>query len=357
MPYQDIVALLGPQAQSLLSHQCQLLPKELLQFPSGDHVRSVFGSSDRNERTLHNLERLYGHGRLGGSGYLSILPVDQDIEHTAAYSFYKNPIYFDPENVVKLALEAGCSGIASTFGALGLVANKYADKIPFIVKINHNELLTYPNKWSQIMFGQVRQAAEMGAVAVGATIYFGSADSNRQITEIAAAFYEAHQLGMATILWCYPRNPAWTDSKGVNYESSADVTAQANRLGVTLGADIIKQKMPEIDGAFLKFKFAKYDKQMYEQTCTEHPIDMLRLQVMACYAGKISLLNSGGESHATGDLESDLRASVTAAVINKRGGGAGLIMGRKAFKRPMAEGVKILQAVQDVYLEERIQLA
>jgi class I fructose-bisphosphate aldolase len=357
MTYQEIVTLLGAQAKYLLTHQCQLLPKELIHFPKADHVQSVFANSDRSEAVINNLSRLYGHGRLANTGYLSILPVDQDLEHTAAYSFYKNPIYFDPENILRLALEANCSGIASSLGTLGLVAKKYADKIPFIVKINHNELLTYPNKWDQIMFASVQQAYDMGAVAVGATIYFGSENSNRQIVEVAAAFAKAHQLGLATILWCYPRNPAWTNAKKVNYESAADITAQANRLGVTIEADIIKQKMPDRDGGFLEFKFAKYDKQMYESLSTENPIDMLRLQVMACYAGKISLLNSGGESNAQGDFTADLKESVTHAVINKRAGGAGLIMGRKAFKRPMNEGIKILQAVQDVYLEERIDLA
>lgn len=356
MTYQEIIELLGSEAQYLLAHQCRLLPKELIEFPKSDHVQNVFLDSDRSERVIQNLSKLYGHGRLGNTGYLSILPVDQDIEHNASYSFYKNPIYFDPENVVKLAMEANCNGVASTLGALGLVSKKYADKIPFIVKINHNELLTYPNKWDQIMFAQVRQAYEMGAVAIGATIYFGSKESNRQIVEVSKAFYEAHQLGLATILWCYPRNSAFSD-KGENYESAADVTSYANRLGVTIEADIIKQKMPENDGAFLKFKFGKQNKEMYETLSTENPIDMVRLQVMNCYAGKISLINSGGESSEDGDYQKDLQAAVKTAVINKRAGGAGLIMGRKAFKRPIDEGVKIIQAVQDVYLEEHIGLA
>ena len=356
MTYQEVIDLLGSEARYLMAHQCQLLPKELIEFPKSDHVQSVFTNSDRNEKVIHSLERLYSHGRLANTGYLSILPVDQDIEHNACYSFYKNPIYFDPENVIRLAMEAKCNGVASTLGALGLVSKKYADKIPFIVKVNHNELLTYPNKWDQILFAQVKQAYEMGAVAIGATIYFGSKESNRQIVEISKAFYEAHQLGLATILWCYPRNSAWEDKDG-NYESAADITSYANRLGVTIEADIIKQKMPNIDGAFRKFKFGKENKEMYETLSTENPIDMVRLQVMNCYAGKISLINSGGESSEDGDFQKDLKAAIKTAVINKRAGGAGLIMGRKAFKRPMNEGVKIIQAVQDVYLEEHIDLA
>ena len=356
MIYQDIVNSLGDEAKYLLAHQCKLLPKELILFPKGDHVSQVFTDSDRNEKVIHNLEKLYGHGRLAHTGYLSILPVDQDIEHNASYSFYKNPLYFDPENIVKLAIEAQCNGLASTLGALGLLSKKYADKIPFIVKINHNELLTYPNKWDQILFAQVRQAYEMGAVAIGATIYFGSTASNRQIVEIAKAFYEAHQLGLATILWCYPRNSAWQDKED-NYESAADITSYANRLGVTIEADIIKQKMPEKDGAFRKFKFGKENKEMYESLSTENPIDMVRLQVMNCYAGKISLINSGGESSSDGNLQTDLHEAIRTAVINKRAGGAGLIMGRKAFKRPMNEGVEIIRAVQDVYLEKQIDLA
>jgi class I fructose-bisphosphate aldolase len=356
MTYQEIIDILGSEAQYLLAHQCQLLPKELLEFPKADHVQSVFANSDRNEEVIQNLERLYQHGRLSNTGYLSILPVDQDVEHNANYSFYKNPLYFDPENVVKLALEANCSGVAASLGALGLVSKKYADKIPFIVKINHNELLTYPNKWDQILFAQVRQAYNMGAVAIGATIYFGSQASSRQIAEISQAFYEAHQLGLATILWCYPRNQAWRD-KNISYESAADVTSYANRLGVTIEADIIKQKMPINDGALRKFKFGKENAEMYETLSTENPIDMVRLQVMNCYAGKISLLNSGDESDEQGDWQKDLKAAIKSAVINKRAGGAGLIMGRKAFKKPMAEGIKIIQAVQDVYLEANIDLA
>lgn len=356
MTYQEIVELLGNEADYLLGHRCQALPKELLQFPSPNHVREIFSDSDRNEKVIENLEKLYGHGRLANTGYLSILPVDQGIEHTASYSFYKNPIYFDPENIVKLAIEGGCNAVASTLGALGLVSRKYASKIPFIVKINHNELLTYPNKWDQVLFAQVKQAADMGAVAIGATIYFGSKESNRQIVEISKAFYEAHKLGLATILWCYPRNKDW-QTKECDYNRSADVTSQANHLGVTIEADIIKQKLPECDGAFHKLKFAKSNPEMYEALTTENPIDMLRLQVINCYSGKINLINSGGASSDKGDFNEDLRAAVRTAVINKRAGGAGLIMGRKAFKRPMDEGIKILNAVQDVYLEKQIDLA
>lgn len=356
MTYQEIVDVLGAEAKTLLTHQCRALSKDLIHPPSPNHVQEVFSASDRNEKVKENLARLYGHGRLGHSGYLSILPVDQDIEHTANYSFYQNPRYFDPENIVRLAMEAECSGLAASLGSLGLLSNKYAEKIPLIVKINHNELLTYPNKHDQIFFAQVEQAYNMGAVAVGATIYFGSAESNRQIVEVAQAFYRAHQLGLATILWAYPRNPAWRD-KDVNYESSADITSQANHLGVTIEADIIKQKMPTIDGAFKIFHFAKENDQMYESLATEHPIDLLRLQVINCYAGRINLLNSGGESSHDGDFQTDLKDALRTAVINKRGGGAGVIMGRKAFKRPTDEGVKILQAVQDVYLEQRISLA
>lgn len=356
MTYQEIVDLLAGEAKSLLNHSCRPLPKELIHAPNPDHVREIFLNSDRNEKVIENLERIYGHGRLGHSGYLSILPVDQDIEHSANYSFYKNPLYFDPENIVRLAIESESSGLASSLGTLGIISTKYADKIPFIVKINHNELLTYPNKHDQIFFAQVEQAYNMGAVAIGATIYYGSANSNRQIIEVAEAFYRAHQLGLATILWTYPRNSAWTN-KDKNYESAADITSQANRLGVTIEADIIKQKLPDSDGAYRLFDFAKHNKEMYETLTTENPIDLLRLQVINCYAGRINLLSSGGESNSQGDYKSDLASAIRTAVINKRGGGVGVIMGRKAFKRPMDEGIKIIRAVQDVYLEERISLA
>ncbi|MPM46692.1 Fructose-bisphosphate aldolase class 1 [bioreactor metagenome] len=356
MTYQNIVDLLGNEAKYLLAHQCVQLPKELFHEPSPNHVKEVFSQSDRNDRVIENLERLYGHGRLGHTGYLSILPVDQDVEHNASYSFYKNPLYFDPENILRLAITAECNGIASTLGTLGAVAKKYAERIPFIVKLNHNELLTYPNKWDQIFFASVRQAAEMGAVAVGATIYFGSAESNRQIQEVSRAFEEAHRLGLATILWAYPRNAAWKN-KSSDYQEAADITSYANHLGVTIEADIIKQKLPNSDGAFRHFAFAKENKEMYESLGSENPIDLLRIQAMNCYAGRINLLSSGGESAADGDYQRDLQAAIRAAVINKRGGGNGLIMGRKAFKRPFDEGVKIIQAVQDVYLEDRITVA
>lgn len=356
MSYEEIVKLLGNEAKYLLAHRCEALPKNLIYQVNPHQVQEIFSQSDRSEKVLQNLTKLYAHGRLGNTGYLSILPVDQGIEHTANYSFYKNPLYFDPSNIVKLALEAESNGVASTLGVLGLVSKKYADQIPFIVKINHNELLTYPNKWDQVLFAQVRQAADMGAVAIGATIYFGSPESNRQIVEISQAFYEAHRLGLATILWCYPRNQAWK-TKEADYNSSADITAQANHLGVTIEADIIKQKLPTTDGAFQTLKFAKSNKEMYEELTTENPIDLVRLQVMNCYAGKISLLNSGGESNEEGDYQADLAAAIKTAVINKRAGGAGLIMGRKAFKRPMDEGIKLLRAVQDVYLDEQITLA
>ncbi|HOC07520.1 class I fructose-bisphosphate aldolase [Candidatus Woesebacteria bacterium] len=356
MTYEEIAKLLDHEAKYLLTHRCENLPKDLIYQVNPNQVREIFSQSDRSQSVIENLEKIYGHGRLANTGYLSILPVDQDIEHTASFSFYKNPLYFDPENIIRLALEAESNAIASSLGALALLSKKYADRIPFIVKINHNELLTYPNKWDQTLFAQVKQAYELGAVAIGATIYFGSPESNRQIREVSAAFYQAHQLGMATILWCYPRNSAW-ETKDADYNSSADITAQANRLGVTIEADIIKQKMPTIDGAFRHFKFAKYSDQMYETLSTENPIDMLRLQVINCYAGKIPLLNSGGESAPEADFTKDLKAAVRSAVINKRAGGAGLILGRKAFKRPMEEGVKLLRAVQDVYLEEQITIA
>lgn len=356
MTYEEIAKLLDQEAKYLLAHRCDLLTKDLIYQVNPNQIQEIFSQSNRSSQLIENLEKIYGHGRLANTGYLSILPVDQDIEHNANFSFYKNPLYFDPENIIRLALEAQSSAIASAFGALALFSKKYADKIPFIVKINHNELLTFPNKWDQIIFAQVKQAYELGAVAIGATIYFGSAESNRQITEISQAFDEAHRLGMATILWCYPRNSAWK-SKEADYNSSADITSQANHLGVTIGADIIKQKMPNIDGAYRQFKFAKYNDEMYESLSTENPIDMLRLQVINCYAGKIPLLNSGGESDAEGDFDKDLRAAVKSAVINKRAGGAGLILGRKAFKRTMQEGVRLLQAVQDVYLNEQITIA
>ena len=312
----------------------------------------MFGNSNRNSQVLRSLSQLYNHGNLAGTGYLSILPVDQGIEHSAAFSFYKNPDYFDPENIIKLAMEAGCNGVASTFGVLGLNARKYAHKIPFIVKINHNELLTYPNKYDQTLFGKVKNAWDMGAIAVGATIYFGSAESNRQLKEIAEAFEEAHNLGMATILWCYTRNEAFKTNKE-DYHAAADVTGQANHLGVTIQADIIKQKLPTNNFGFKEIGFGKYDDEMYKTLTTDHPIDLCRLQVANCYMGKIGLINSGGGSKG----KSDLSEAVTTAVINKRAGGSGLIMGRKAFQKPFSEGVKVLQSVQEVYLDDKISIA
>ncbi len=351
MTYQEIVALLGPEGEDLLTHTCNKIPKNLITTPSKDHVDQIFKHSDRNKKVLANLKRLYNSGNLAGSGYLSILPVDQGIEHTAAYSFYKNPIYFDPENIVKLALAGGCNGVASTLGVLGLVSKKYAAQIPFIVKINHNELLTYPTKHDQILFANVKQAYDLGAVGIGATIYFGSKESNRQIEEISQAFAQAHQLGMLTILWCYPRN-RFFDKDGQNYESAADVTGQAIHLGATIEADIVKQKMPAgIDG-MRQIGFGKYTNEMYDTLLSNHPIDLVRFQVANSYAGKIDLLNSGGES-----TSNDLQDAVRTAVINKRGGGAGLIMGRKAFSKPFQQGLEILTAVQSVYLSKEITIS
>jgi len=350
------IELLGDKASYLLDHTCKTIDKDMIHLPGADFIDRSFMQTNRSPQVLRSLQALYGSGRLANTGYLSILPVDQGIEHTAGASFAPNPIYFDPENIVKLAIEAGSNAVASTFGVLASVSRQFAHKIPFIVKINHNELLTYPNKWDQVLFAQVKQARNLGAVAIGATIYFGSNKASRQLVEIAQAFYEAHRLGLATILWCYPRNKAWK-TKDVDYNFSADITAQANHLGVTIEADIIKQKLPTTNGAFRALKFGKYNDQMYEALGTENPIDLVRLQVINCYAGKIPLLNSGGESDLDGDYQTDLTAAIKSAVINKRAGGSGLIMGRKAFKRPMNEGIRILQAVQDVYLEERITLA
>lgn len=348
----DIVELLGEKADFYLEHVCEKITKDELQVPSKNSLEKVFGNSNRNSQVLRSLSQLYNHGNLAGTGYLSILPVDQGIEHSAAFSFYKNPDYFDPENIIKLAMEAGCNGVASTFGVLGLNARKYAHKIPFIVKINHNELLTYPNKYDQTLFGKVKNAWDMGAIAVGATIYFGSAESNRQLKEIAEAFEEAHNLGMATILWCYTRNEAFKTNKE-DYHAAADVTGQANHLGVTIQADIIKQKLPTNNFGFKEIGFGKYDDEMYKTLTTDHPIDLCRLQVANCYMGKIGLINSGGGSKG----KSDLSEAVTTAVINKRAGGSGLIMGRKAFQKPFSEGVRVLQSVQEVYLDNKINIA
>ena len=350
--YEHIVELLGDKASYYLDHVSEKITKDELQLPEKNVVDKVFVPSDRNTRVLGSLSKLYDHGNLAGKGYLSILPVDQGIEHSAAFSFYKNPDYFDPENIIKLAVEAGCNGVASTFGGLGLYARKYAHKIPFVVKINHNQLLTYPAQYDQTLFGTVREAWNMGATAVGATIYFGSEESNRQLKEISEAFAEAHGLGMATILWCYTRNEAFKTDKE-DYHSSADLTSQANHLGVTIQADIIKQKLPTTNYGFKNIGFGKYDDAMYETLTTEHPIDLCRLQVANCYMGKIGLINSGGGSKG----ESDLAEAIITAIVNKRAGGSGLILGRKAFQRPFKEGVELLQAVQGVYLEKKITIA
>jgi class I fructose-bisphosphate aldolase len=352
----DIHGLLGQEAQDLLTHECKTIPRSMLHLPGPDFVDRVWAQSDRNPRVLSALQRIFGTGRLAGTGYLSILPVDQGIEHSAGASFAKNPIYFDPENIIKLAIEGGCNAVATTFGVLGAMSRKYAHRIPFVVKINHNELLSYPNSYDQVLFGTIREAWNLGAVAVGATIYFGSEESRRQIVEIAEAFEEAHELGMATILWCYLRNSAFTvkneDGSKTDYHVAADLTGQANHLGVTIQADIVKQKAPETNGGFLALKFGKTDKLMYSQLCTDHPIDMTRYQVANCYMGRVGLINSGGASG-----ENDLAQAVRTAVINKRAGGMGLISGRKAFQKPMDEGIQLLNAIQDVYLDPSVTIA
>lgn len=351
-----IQELLGDEAQVLLDHTCKTIPKENLHLPGGDFVDRVWASSDRNPKALRSLQSLYHHGRLAGTGYLSILPVDQGVEHSAGASFAPNPEYFDPENIVKLAIEGGCNGVASTFGVLGAVARKYAHKIPFIVKINHNELLTYPNQFDQVMFGTVDQAWNMGAVAVGATIYFGSENATRQIVEVSEAFAYAHELGMATILWCYLRNPKFKTAEG-DMHTAADLTGQANHLGVTIQADIIKQKLPERNGGYnvlnTESSYGKTNPKIYSELTTDNPIDLVRYQVANCYMGRCGLINSGGESKGSGDLADAVRT----AVINKRGGGSGLISGRKAFQRPMKEGVELLNAIQDVYLCKDVTVA
>ena len=347
--------LLGPEADSLLKHVCKTIPKQSLHLPGPDFVDRIFVPSDRNSRVLSNLQRMFGTGRLAGTGYLSILPVDQGIEHSGGASFAKNPAYFDPENIVKLALEGGCNAVASTYGVLGMVARKYAHKIPFLVKINHNELLTYPNQFNQVLFGTVKEAHDMGAAAIGATIYFGSDQSTRQIIEVSEAFAHAHELGMATVLWCYLRNGAFKKDK--DYHVAADLTGQANHLGVTIQADIIKQKMPENNGGFKALNmggtsYGKFDERMYTELSSDHPIDLTRYQVANCYMGRAGLINSGGASG-----KNDLADAVKTSVINKRAGGMGLISGRKAFQRPMADGVKLLNAIQDVYLDDSITVA
>jgi class I fructose-bisphosphate aldolase len=351
----QITQLLGDRAETLLQHECKTLSKDLLHIPGPDWVERIFLPSDRNPRVLGNLQRLYGTGRLAGTGYLSILPVDQGIEHSAGASFAKNPLYFDPENIVKLAIEGGCNAVASTFGVLGSVARKYAHRIPFLVKINHNELLTFPNKAEEILFGTVDQAWNMGAAAVGATIYFGGEDATREITEIAEAFAYAHELGMATVLWCYLRNPAF--KKDQDYHVSADLTGQANHLGSTIQADIVKQKLPENNGGYRALNmgdssYGKFDDRIYTQLASDHPIDLCRYQVANSYLGRAGLINSGGASGSH-----DLADAVTTAVINKRAGGMGLISGRKAFQRPMHEGIELLNAIQDVYLCPEVTVA
>lgn len=348
----DIFDLLGDQQEYYLNHTSKTIDKTLLHAPSPTIVDDVWIDSDRSIPVLNNYQRLLNHGRLAQTGYVSILPVDQGIEHTAGASFAPNPLYFDPENIVKLAIEGGCNAVASTFGVLSSVARKYAHKIPFIVKLNHNELLTYPNSYNQILFGTVDEAWNMGAVAVGATIYFGSEESRRQIIEIAEAFEHAHELGMVTILWCYLRNDAFKKDN-VDYHTAADLTGQANHLGATIKADIVKQKLPTNNGGFTALKFGKTNPKMYNELASEHPIDLCRYQVANGYMGRVGLINSGGESKGA----SDLKEAVVTAVINKRAGGMGLISGRKAFQKPMKEGVELLNTIQDVYLDKRIQLA
>jgi class I fructose-bisphosphate aldolase len=353
----SISKILGKEAKYLLDHKSKTISTSQIHAPGSDFVDRVYSLTNRNSQVLRSLQQLFDRGRLGGSGYLSILPIDQGIEHSAGASFAKNPMYFDPENIIKLAIEGGCNGVATTFGVLGMMSRKYAHKIPFIVKINHNELLTYPNQFDQIMFGSVEEAWNLGAVAVGATIYFGSENSTRQIQEVAAAFERAHELGMGTILWCYTRNNAFKkDAK--DYHVSADLTGQANHLGVTIQADIIKQKLPENNGGYKALNtggssYGKLDERIYTQLTSDHPIDLCRYQVANCYMGRAGLINSGGASAGA----SDLVDAVKTAVINKRAGGTGLISGRKAFQRPMKEGVEILNAIQDVYLDTSIDLA
>ncbi len=351
----DIAKILGGQADSLLTHNCKTVDKSRLHLPSPDYLDRVFISSDRNNQVVRSMASMLEHGRLAGTGFLSILPVDQGIEHSAGASFAKNPDYFDPENIVRLAIEGGCNAVASTLGVLGAVSRKYAHKIPFMVKINHNELMTYPNKFDQVMFAQVEQAWNMGAAAIGATIYFGSDEGTRQLVEVSQAFAHAHELGMATVLWCYLRNPDFKKDK--DYHVAADLTGQANHLGVTIEADIIKQKMPENNAGFKALNtggssYGKLDERIYTELSSDHPIDLCRYQVANCYMGRAGLINSGGASGAN-----DLQDAVTTAVINKRAGGMGLISGRKAFQKPFAEGVALLNAIQDVYLCDDVTVA
>lgn len=347
-----IIELLGSKADYLLNHTCKTIDKSTLHLPSPTHIDDIWINSNRNNQVLRSLQNLLNHGRLAGTGYCSIFPVDQGIEHSAGASFAPNPIYFDPENIIQLAIEGGCNAVASTYGVLGIMSRKYAHKIPFVVKINHNEFLSLPNRYDQVMFGTVKSAWDMGAVAVGATVYWGSAESTRQLKEVAEAFQYAHELGMTTILWCYLRNSGFKVD-GVDYHTASDLTGQANHLGVTLQADIIKQKLPTNNGGYLATKHGKTSPLVYSQLTTDHPIDLTRYQVLNCYSGRVGLINSGGESKG----ESDLAEAVATAVINKRAGGMGLILGRKAFQRPFNEGVQMLNAIQDVYLDQSITIA
>lgn len=352
MSYNKVLKLLGDKADYLLNHKSKTISKDLLHLPGPDYINDTFYHTNRTPQVMGSLQTMFNTGRLAGTGFLSILPVDQGIEHTAGASFAPNPLYFDPENIVKLAIEGGCNAVASTFGVLASVSRKFAHKIPFIVKLNHNELLTYPNKFDQIMFGSVEEAWNLGAKAVGATIYFGSEESNRQIIEVAEAFERAHELGMVTVLWCYTRNSGFKKD-GVDYHTAADLTGQANHLGVTIQADIIKQKLPECNGGFKAINFAKTHNKVYSELTTDHPIDLTRYQIVSNYMGRFGLINSGGASSG----ESDLAEAVYTAVVNKRAGGMGLISGRKAFQRPMNEGVELLNSIQDVYLAKEIDIA
>lgn len=357
MTYEKLIEICGKENKSLFSHVCKAVPKAQLQLPSPAFMNEVYGASNRSVPTLRNLAGMFNTGRLAGTGYLNILPVDQGVEHSAGASFAPNPMYFDPENIIKLAIEGGCNAVATTIGGLAISARKYAHKIPFIAKLNHNELLTNPNRYDQVIFGSAKDAWNLGAAAVGATIYFGSPESSRQLVEVAKLFEEAHSLGMATILWCYLRNESFKKD-GVDYHISADLTGQANYLGVTIQADIIKQKLPENNGGFKMMNmgisnYGKFDERMYTQLSTYHPIDLCRYQVLNCYAGRAGLINSGGASAG----KSDIKEAVVTAIINKRAGGTGLISGRKAFQRPFNEGVKLLHTIQDVYLEKQIQIA
>jgi len=352
MANSNIISLLGNDADNLLNHTCKAIAKEHLHLPGPDFIDRVFAQSNRSPQVLRSIQNIYNTGRLAGTGYMSILPVDQGIEHSGGASFAPNPIYFDPENIIKLAIEGGCNAVASTFGVLAANSRKYAHKIPFIVKINHNEILSYPNKFDQIMYGSIQEAWNLGATAVGATIYFGSEESARQIQEVSTAFEMAHELGMSTILWCYLRNNGFKKD-GIDYHAAADLTGQANHLGVTIQADIIKQKLPTNNGGYTAINFGKTHPKVYSELTIDHPIDLCRYQIANCYMGRAGLINSGGESKGAGDMAE----AVSTAIINKRAGGAGLISGRKAFQKPMGEGVSLLNAIQDVYLDNSITIA